>query len=132
MADDMKQRHNRAARAFAARRGELGLSRAEVARRGPVAERTIHNFEKEGSWPHPDTLARLERAVNWPPGEIERRSDEPVPDVTVSDVLRAAVVTEVGPVLAPRIVEAIEDEIRIATSRGEAGAARRRGGSAAR
>ena len=81
MADDMKRRRQIAAAAFAARRGELGLSQEDVARRGEIVVKTVHNFEAQGRWPNTRTRARLERAVGWEPGEIARIATVPKPDL---------------------------------------------------
>lgn len=90
MADDsMRRRRQRAAAAFIARRGELGLSQEELAKRADVAYRTVQNFE-HGVWPNPVTRARLEKALGWPPGEIHRLASPPQAhlDVPTMDRLR--------------------------------------------
>lgn len=77
MADDsMRRRRELAARAFILRRSELGLTQEEVARRGGIVVRTVHNFE-HGRWPNAKTRAMLENAVGWPAGEIGRISSPP-------------------------------------------------------
>ena len=78
MTDDMRRRRQISRLAFIARRGELGITQEEAARRGRVAVRTVQNFEA-GRWPNPSTRARLEKAVEWPPGEIHRMSLPPQP-----------------------------------------------------
>lgn len=60
-----------AARQARARRGELGLSQEELARRSHVGRRTIIDFEAGRAWPNTDTLSRLERlGLNWPVGHL--------------------------------------------------------------
>lgn len=72
MADDtMKRRREIAARAFAERRRELGLTQEQVAQRGGIVVRTVQGFEA-GRWPNHSSRARLEEAVGWAPGEIDR------------------------------------------------------------
>lgn len=71
MPDDMKRRREIARHAYIARRGELGLTQEQVARRGDIVVRTVQNFES-GKWPNARSRARLEKAVDWPPGEIDR------------------------------------------------------------
>lgn len=72
MPDDMRRRRNIAAAAFAARRRELQLTQEQVAQRGDIVVRSVQNFESQGRWPNARTRASLERAVEWPAGEIER------------------------------------------------------------
>jgi transcriptional regulator with XRE-family HTH domain len=82
MADaDMRRRIKVAAAAFAARRGDLGLTQEETARRGNVSVRTVINFESQGTRPNAVSRARLERAVQWPSGEIDRLANGPAVDV---------------------------------------------------
>ena len=76
MADDtMRRRRELVARRFADRRDQLGLTQEKVAQRADVAVRTVANFESQGRWPNVRTRTRLERAVEWPPGEIARIAD---------------------------------------------------------
>lgn len=44
-----------------ARRGDLGLSQTELAKKAHISRRTVVEFEAGRSWPNPDTLARIER-----------------------------------------------------------------------
>src|SRR5215813_11370723 len=79
MADDMKRRRQTVAAAFAQRRKDLDLAQEEVARRGRIAVKTVYNFEARGRWPNVITRNRLEEAVGWPLGEIERLAAAPSP-----------------------------------------------------
>jgi transcriptional regulator with XRE-family HTH domain len=71
-----------------ARRSELGLTQKELAVKAGVAERTVQNLEA-GKRPQPLIRGKIERALGWPSGEMERvaagtdRGPEPVipPDV---------------------------------------------------
>jgi len=81
MADEMKRRRQRAAAAFTARRGELGLTQEDVAERGQIAPRTVVGFESQGKWPNPRSRARLEKAVGWASGEIARIASAAAPDL---------------------------------------------------
>lgn len=74
MADDMTRRREIAAAAFIMRRSELGLTQEDVAYRGGIAVKSVHNFEAHRRYPNARTRACLERAVEWPVGEIERRA----------------------------------------------------------
>lgn len=78
MADDDRERRRQiAAAAFAARRGELGLTQQQVAERAGVAVRTVHNAESGEKWPNALTRGRLERAVRWATGELSRLASPP-------------------------------------------------------
>jgi transcriptional regulator with XRE-family HTH domain len=54
-----------------ARRSELGLTQKELALRAGVAERTVQNLEG-GKRPQPLIRGKIEKALGWPPGEMER------------------------------------------------------------
>ena len=71
----------RAARAVAARRGELGMTQQELADAAGVDLKTIGNLERRGRWPIARTRARIERALNWESGEMERLAAEPEPSI---------------------------------------------------
>ena len=81
MADDVKGRRQVAVAVFIARRGELGLTQEAVAYRASLAARTVRNFESQGVWPNAKTRAGLERAVDWPAGELARLAAGPPRDV---------------------------------------------------
>src|SRR5215469_812372 len=94
--DTMRRRRRIAADAFRARRGELGLTQEQVAAAARVHTRTVQNLESH-RWPNPATLARLERAVGWPNGELNRLSAPPRPMV--------------DPQLLDRVAELSDDEL---------------------
>jgi DNA-binding XRE family transcriptional regulator len=62
----------RAGAAFARRRQEKGISQGEIARNKIITKANLINFEKGRTWPREKTRARLEEAVDWPPGELAR------------------------------------------------------------
>jgi DNA-binding XRE family transcriptional regulator len=62
----------RAARAVAARRGELRMTQRELGAAAGVDTKTIGNLEKRGVWPIARTRAPIEKALGWPVGEMER------------------------------------------------------------
>lgn len=108
MADaDMRRRIKVAAAAFAARRGDLGLTQEETARRGNVSVRTVINFESQGTRPNAVSRARLERAVQWPSGEIDRIASPPE-DERLSSRLRAQIEREYDAATAAQIIAFIE------------------------
>ena len=74
----------RAAQAVTARRGELGLDRQELAAEAGVDPKTLYNLEVRGRWPIAVTRARIEQALGWTSGEMERIASAPDPE---SDVL---------------------------------------------
>jgi transcriptional regulator with XRE-family HTH domain len=70
----------RAARAVAARRGELRMTQLELGAAAGVDVKTIGNLESRGVWPIARTRAQIEEALGWPAGEMERiaaRDGEP-------------------------------------------------------
>ncbi|WP_018024326.1 helix-turn-helix transcriptional regulator [Corynebacterium ulceribovis] len=56
---------------IASRRGELGLSQAELASASEVSSRTISAIERGESWTRTGTRARIERALLWRPGSLD-------------------------------------------------------------
>jgi DNA-binding XRE family transcriptional regulator len=58
--------------AVAARRRELGLPQRTLARDKVINAGTLIELEKGRRWPRANTRARLERALGWAPGTIER------------------------------------------------------------
>lgn len=81
----------RAARAVAARRGELGMTQQELASVAGVDTKTIGNLERRGRWPIARTRALMEKALHWPVGEMERiasSDEEPKPPRVRPEVLR--------------------------------------------
>lgn len=69
----------RAGNAAAARRGELELTQAQLAARAGVDAKTIYNLEVAGRKPIARNRTRIETALDWPPGQLERiASDSPV------------------------------------------------------
>lgn len=69
----------RAAQAAEARRGELGLDREELAAAAGIDPKTVYNMERRGKWPIAVTRAKIEGALGWPSGEMERIASAPVP-----------------------------------------------------
>lgn len=99
----------RAGAAFAARREELGLSQRELAAMKIVSAPTLIAFEKGRTWPRDRTRAKLEQAVQWPPGTLARLSVGGDPDTSTakesrqddpSALVTGAVAMAVGQVLA--------------------------------
>jgi transcriptional regulator with XRE-family HTH domain len=62
----------RAGAAFAARRQEIGITQQKLADDKVIARKNLIAFEKGRAWPREMTRARLEQAVQWPPGELAR------------------------------------------------------------
>jgi len=62
----------RAARAVAARRGELRMTQSELGAAAGVTTKTIGNLESRGRWPIARTRAQIEEALGWPSGEMAR------------------------------------------------------------
>lgn len=102
--------------AVEAQRGALGMSRDEFAAKAGVDRKTVYNLEKDGKWPIARTRARIEAALGWAPGEMERiasAGEEPPP--LSPDILRAFERRYPDPELRRKAIEALE-----AVERGEA------------
>lgn len=57
------------------RRAELGLSRAELARRADVDPKTLQTLERDRRWPQDVNRAKIEQALGWAPGSLEAIRD---------------------------------------------------------
>lgn len=68
----------RAGAAVAARRVELDISQRMLAAQKIINAGVLINFEKGRSWPRKSTRDKLEKALRWPPGHIERLRGEAV------------------------------------------------------
>lgn len=80
--------------AVEARRGALGMSRGDLAAKAAVDPKTLYNLEKDGKWPIARTRARIEAALGWAPGEMERIASAPA--------------AERRPVIPPEVREVVE------------------------
>jgi len=79
----MRRRREVAAAAFIERRRQLGLTQEDIAHLADVVAKTVYNFEVRHRWPNSRTRARLEQAVDWPQGEIERIAGPSRPPVNL-------------------------------------------------
>ena len=70
--DDVDPILLRVGEAIAARRRELDLAQRTLARDKVINAGTLIDVEKGRRWPRDGTRARLERALGWTPGTIER------------------------------------------------------------
>jgi DNA-binding XRE family transcriptional regulator len=66
----------RAGQAAAARRGELELTQGQLAARADVDAKTIYNLEVAGRKPIARNRSRIETALEWPHGRLERIANE--------------------------------------------------------
>lgn len=62
----------RAGRAVAERRQQLGISQRSLERDAIFNQSALIKFEKGRSWPRAKTLDKLETALEWPSGHIEK------------------------------------------------------------
>jgi DNA-binding XRE family transcriptional regulator len=69
----------RAARAVAVRRGELGMTQQELADKAGVDVKTVGSLETRGRWPIARSRVSIERALRWPSGEMDRIATAPDP-----------------------------------------------------
>lgn len=72
-------RRRRVARAVVARRGALGLSQEQLASRATVDPKTIYNLESGERWPQAKTRAKIEDALEWAEGDLDRIADGETP-----------------------------------------------------
>lgn len=61
----------RAIRFVIARRGELGMTQAQLAEAAGVAERTVRSLEIGEAWPWARNLAAIARALKLDAGELD-------------------------------------------------------------
>lgn len=97
-----------AVRAALTRRGELGLTQAELAKRAGVHRRTIQDFEAGKKWPRTQTLAQLERlGLDWPVGYLSefaaKHSEQHPPDV--DEDITAILESNLHPDLKLRLID---------------------------
>ena len=89
----------RAGAAAAARREELGYSQRKLSDDKVIGQSNLVAFERGRRWPRDSTRARLELALNWPPGTLTRirhGADVPEDESTevISDSVRVAVLLD--------------------------------------
>ena len=99
----------RAARAVAARRGQLDMTQQQLADAAGIDIKTIGNLERRGRWPIARTRARIERALGWPPGEMQRIAESrPEPAPVIPDSLMATIRRSLPPDKQEIAVAALE------------------------
>lgn len=89
----------RAARLTAARRGELGMTQQQLADTAGVDVKTIGSLERRGRWPIARSRARIEAALRWPPGELERLAEDSDDQLVAKDEWERRVLAD--PALRP-------------------------------
>lgn len=72
----------RAGLAVAARMAERGLDQSSLARRAKLDRKTVGALLSGQRWPRMPTRARIERALGWPLGTIERRAGDREPVIS--------------------------------------------------
>lgn len=85
------EQRQRAGRAVALRISDMGTTVTAVARAAGVAPNTVRAFMNGERWPHRDTRCRLNEALGWPEGEIQRRGidgDGCLDEFTLLDLAR--------------------------------------------
>lgn len=70
--NDAADGRQRAARAVAVRRGELGMTQQELASKAGVDVKTVGSLETRGRWPIARSRVSIERALGWSSGELTR------------------------------------------------------------
>ena len=62
----------RAGLAAAARRGDMGMTQQQLADAAEADVKTIRDMERGRRWPIATNRAKIEAALGWPSGELER------------------------------------------------------------
>ena len=71
-----------------ARREELGLTKSELARRARITRSTLHEIERgQRHALMPETYSSLDRALEWTPGTLRKRSKAAAAKATVGHSL---------------------------------------------
>ncbi|MGZ9829909.1 helix-turn-helix domain-containing protein [Tsukamurella ocularis] len=96
----MERTPKQAGEIVAARRRELGVDVAELARDAQVDVKTIRSLETGERMPRDSTKAKLERALEWTPGSIDLVFAGEVPTVVDAPPMQAR--GEVNPPRSPR------------------------------
>lgn len=79
--DEIDHRTAVAGAAVQARREELGLTREDIADHAIIDRTALTALERGVSWPDEDVRARIEKALRWPSGTLDRiHSGGAVPD----------------------------------------------------
>ena len=100
---------------FAARREELGISQRQLAAMKILSAPALIAFEKGRSWPRDRTRAKLERAVDWPPGTLAKLSTGQAAPSQASQAFEAGVKGSEDPTdLLSRAVTMAADQISAA------------------
>jgi transcriptional regulator with XRE-family HTH domain len=103
--------------AVIARRSDLGLTQRELAAKAAVAERTVQNLEA-GKRPQPLIRGKIERALGWEAGEMERiaarKPEAPPQPPAISPSLLASIRKEFpdDPAAQQRVIDAVERTMR--------------------
>jgi transcriptional regulator with XRE-family HTH domain len=79
------------AAALVARRDELGIPWAEIARRAGIDVATLHTIRRRSNRPRPETLRGVSEALGWPPDTLAAvgRGVQPPSDPSVEERLAA-------------------------------------------
>ena len=102
----------RAARAVAARRGELDMTQQELASAANVDLKTIGSLERRGTWPIARNRARIERALGWQPGQMNRIADEDEDQPQIPPRLRQDIIDFLGERRAAAVLANMEAYLR--------------------
>lgn len=74
----------RARKAARQQMANLGLGIGTLAQRAEVNEDTVSDFMSGKRWPRPANLAKIEKALRWPAGEIDRLASGEASSVDVT------------------------------------------------
>lgn len=77
----------RAGAAIAERMTELGLTVRTLADKADVSQPTVRYLLRGERWPYQETRAKLNDALDWPPGEIQRRALVSLENFTIVELL---------------------------------------------
>ena len=99
----------RAARAVAARRGELRMTQSELGAAAGVDTKTIGNLESRGVWPIARNRAAIEQALGWPVGEMARIAAAEEKQPLIPPDLLALIRRRFPPDKQQEAIDALED-----------------------
>jgi transcriptional regulator with XRE-family HTH domain len=103
------------------RRGALNLTREELAEKAGVNAKTIYRLEREGRWPIARTRSRIEAALGWTNGDLQRIAEGLEPTVVIDtepdqdsagDALLAAAGTPAFAAMAEDYIARLPEEER--------------------
>lgn len=95
------------------------MTQQELADAAGVDIKTIGNLESRGRWPIARTRARIEKALGWEPGELQRIAESEPKEPEIPPTLMATIRRTLPPDDQARVIEAIRQTLSGDRSAGE-------------